>query len=74
MVQHILQTLTVFFTLVRNLPTQKVQQIELSKMIHTYQTKQDDDYNWNDTPMAAQQPNSSSPTHHLAKVPSFGVK
>ncbi len=24
--------------------------------------------------MAAQQPNSSSPTHHLAKVPSFGVK
>ncbi len=53
---------------------EKVQKIKLAKMIHTYQTKQDDNYDWNDTPMAAQKPKSSSPTHHLAKVPSFGVK
>ncbi len=52
---------------------EKAQQIKLAKMIHTYQTEQDN-YDWNDIPMAAQQPNTSSPTHHLDKVPSFSVK
>jgi hypothetical protein len=52
----------------------KVQQIKIAKMIHAYQKEQDDDDNWNDIPMVAQQPHPSSPTHHLAKVPSFGVK
>jgi hypothetical protein len=43
-------------------------------MIHAYQKEQDDDNDWNDIPMAAQQPYPSSPPHHLAKIPSFGVK
>jgi len=44
-------------------------------MMHEYQKDQDDNSDdWNDIPMAAQQPNPHSPTHHLAKVPSFGVK
>jgi hypothetical protein len=43
-------------------------------MIHAYEKEQDDDDDWNDIPMAAQQPYPSSPTHHFAKVPSFGVK
>ncbi len=44
-------------------------------MMHEYQKEQDDDSDdWNDIPMAAQRPNSSSPSHHLAEVPSFGVK
>jgi hypothetical protein len=53
---------------------EKSQQIELAKMIHAYQKEQDDDNDWNDILMAAQQPNPPSPTHHLAKVPSLGVK
>ena len=53
---------------------ERSQQIELAKMIHAYQKEQDDDNNWNDIPMETQQPNSPSPTHHLAKVPIFGVK
>jgi len=53
---------------------EKAQQIELAKMIHEYQKEPDDDDDWNDIPMAAQRPYPSSPTHHLAKVPSFGVK
>ena len=40
-------------------------------MIHAYQQENDD---WDDIPMAAQQPSPASPTHHLAKVPTFGVK
>ncbi len=56
-------------------PHEKAEQIKLAKMIHTYKKEQDDnDYDWNDILMAAQQPHSSSPTHHLAKVSSFGVK
>ena len=40
-------------------------------MIHAYQQENDDR---DDIPMAAQQPSPASPTHHLAKVPTFGVK
>ncbi len=43
-------------------------------MIHTYQKVQDDDNDWKDIPMAAKQPYPSSPPHHLAKIPCFGVK
>ena len=43
-------------------------------MIHAYQKEQDDDNDWNDIPMAAQQPPPASPAHSFAKVPSFGVK
>jgi hypothetical protein len=54
---------------------EKAQQIEFATMMHEYQKEQDDNSDdWNDIPMAAQQPNPPSPTHHLAKVPSFGVK
>ena len=49
----------------------KAQQLELAKMIHAYQQENDD---WDDIPMAAQQPSPASPTHHLAEVPTFGVK
>ena len=50
---------------------EKAQQLELAKMIHAYQQEDDD---LDDFPMAAQQPSPAFPTHHLAKVPSFGVK
>jgi hypothetical protein len=40
-------------------------------MIHAYQQEDDD---WDDIPMAAQQPSPTSPTHHFAKTPSFSVK
>ncbi len=53
---------------------EKAQQIEFAKMMHVYQQKQGEDDDWNNIPMAAQQPSPASPTHHLAKVPSFGVK
>jgi hypothetical protein len=50
---------------------EKTQQLELAKMIHAYQQENDDR---DDIPMAAQQPSPASPTNHLAKVPTFGVK
>jgi len=53
---------------------EKSQQIEIAKMIHAYHKEQEDSDDWDDIPMAAQQPNPPSPTHHFAKVPSFGVK
>ena len=40
-------------------------------MIHVYQQEDDD---WDDILMAAQQPSPTSPTHHFAKATSFGVK
>jgi hypothetical protein len=45
------------------------QHIELARMIHAYQQEEDAD-DWNDIPIAAQQP-PVSPTHPLARVPSF---
>jgi len=53
---------------------EKAEQLELAKMIPANQQEQEEDDNWNDIPMAAQQPSPASPTDHFAKVPCSGVK